>query len=58
MGAGAVAGHLLLSTAVSAGVQTASETFGANIEADTQRAAKHAAELMKKFFVRQGWIED
>lgn len=58
MGAGAIAGHLLVSTAVTAGVQTASETFGSNIEADTARAAKNAAKLMKDFFVRQGWIED
>ena len=58
MGAGAIAGHILVSTAVTAGVQTASETFGSNIEVDTARAAKHAAELMKDFFVRQEWIED
>ena len=53
-----VAGHLLVSAAVTAGAQTASEAFGSNIEADTARDAKHAAELMKQFFVRQGWIED
>jgi hypothetical protein len=58
MGAGAIAGHLLVSTAVTAGAQTANESFGANVEADTGRAAKHAATLMKKFFVAQGWIED
>jgi hypothetical protein len=58
MGAGAVAGHLLLSTAVTAGAQTASETFGSGIDDDTRRAAKQTAALMKKFFVRQGWIDD
>jgi len=58
MGAGAIAGHLLVSTAVTAGVQTASETFGSNIEADTGRAAKNAAKMMKKFFVREGWIDE
>ena len=56
MGVGAIAGHLLVSTAVTAGSQTASEAFGASIEADTSRAASNAAKLMKKFFVRQGWV--
>jgi hypothetical protein len=58
MGAGALAGHLVVSAVVSTGVQTASEHFGSSVEADTSRAAKNAAKVMKKFFVRQGWIED
>lgn len=58
MGAGAAAGHLLVSAAVSTGAQTASEHFGASVDADTTRAAKNTAEFMKKFFVRQGWIEN
>jgi hypothetical protein len=58
MGAGAIAGHLLVSTAVTAGVQTASESFGTSVEADTSRAAEHTATMMKKFFIRQGWIDD
>ena len=57
MGAGAVAGHLLVSTAVSAGVQTASETMGATVEADASRAAKKIAKKIKPFFERQGWIQ-
>jgi hypothetical protein len=57
MGAGALAGHLLVSTAVSAGVQTASETMGATVEADASRAAKSIAKKIKPFFVGQGWIQ-
>ena len=58
MGAGAAAGHLVASTVISTGAAGASEAFGADVEADTRRVAKNAAKLMKKFFVRQGWIED
>jgi hypothetical protein len=57
MGVGALSGHLLVSTAVSAGVQTASETFGSNVDADARRAAKSIAKKIKPFFVRQGWVE-
>lgn len=58
MGVGAIAGHLLVSTAVTAGVQTASESFGTSVESDTSRAAEHTAKMMKKFFARQGWFDD
>jgi hypothetical protein len=58
MGVGAAAGNLALSAVVSTGGAVASEAFGANVEADTARVAKSAAKLMKKFFVREGWIED
>ncbi len=57
MGAGALGGHLLVSTAVSAGVQTASETMGSTVEADATRTAKSIAKKIKPFFVRQGWIQ-
>lgn len=56
MGVGAAAGNLAISAAVSAGGAVASEEFGANVEADAERVAKSAAKLMKKFFVREGWL--
>jgi hypothetical protein len=58
MGVGAAAGHLAASAVISTGVAGASEAFGANVEADTRRVASSAGKLMKKFFVREGWIED
>jgi len=56
MGFGALASHLLMSTVVSAAVQTGSETFGSNVEADASRTAKKIAEDLKPFFVSQNWI--
>jgi hypothetical protein len=58
MGAGAAAGHLVTSAVISTGAAGASEAFGANVDADAARVAKGAAKIMKKFFVREGWIED
>jgi len=56
MGAGAAAGNLAASAALSAGVAGASEAFGANVEADAARAAKEVANKLEAFFVREGWI--
>jgi hypothetical protein len=47
----------LVSAAVSAGVQTASETFGSDVDADARRAAKSIAQKIEPFLVRQGWVE-
>jgi hypothetical protein len=58
MGVGALAGHLLVSTVVSATVQGASEAFGSNVEADADRTASKVAKTIKPFFARQGWIDD
>ena len=57
MGAGALAGHLLVSTLVSGGVQVASETMGDTVVADTNRAAKGLAKQLGGFFAKQGWTE-
>ena len=57
MGVGAVAGHLLMSAAVSTGVGAASETFGANVEADARRMADQITKQLSEFFASQGWIE-
>ena len=56
MGVGALAGHLLTSAIVSTVVQTGSETFGSNVEADASRLAKDIAKEIKPFFVSQEWI--
>ena len=56
MGVGAAAGRIATSTAVSVGGSAASEAFGANVEADAQRAAKSIANQLKPFFADKGWI--
>lgn len=55
MGAGALAGHLLVSTAVSGGLHAASETVGASVVADSDRASKGIAKQLAKLFAEQGW---
>jgi len=55
MGAGALAGHLLVSTAVSGGLQVVDEKYGATTVADADRAAKGLAKQLSKLFAEQGW---
>lgn len=55
-GVGAVAGHLLVSAAVSTGVGVASEAYGANVEADARRMADQVTKQLSEFFASQGWI--
>ena len=55
MGAGALAGHLLVSTAVSGGLQIVDEKYGATTVADADRAAKGLAKQLSKLFAEQGW---
>jgi hypothetical protein len=57
MGAGAIAGHLLVSAVVSSGVAVGSEAFSANVEADASRTAKKIATQLKDLFLTQGWIQ-
>jgi hypothetical protein len=56
MGVGALAGHLLVSTAVTAGVQVANEDLSANVDAEAGRLGDKLAESLKALFVKQGWI--
>lgn len=56
MGAGAAAGHLAVSAAVSSGLAFASEEFSANVDADAKRTGNEIAKKLKEFFARQGWI--
>jgi hypothetical protein len=56
MGAGAIAGHLLMSTVVSGAVSGASEMTSATVEADGKRLADKIAAELGNFFVNQAWI--
>ena len=56
MGAGAVAGHLGVSAALSGGLAIGSEEFTANVEADARRTAEDIVKKLKEFFVVQGWM--
>ena len=56
MGAGAIAGHLLMSTVVSGVVAGASEMTSATVEADGKRLADKIAVELGNFFVKQAWI--
>jgi hypothetical protein len=57
MGAGAAAGHLATSAAVSVAKSVASEKFGDNVEADARRTAAQISKLLAGSFERQGWIQ-
>ena len=56
MGAGAIAGHLLMSTVVSGAVAGVSEMTSATVEADGKRMADKIAVDLGSFFVNQAWI--
>jgi hypothetical protein len=56
MGVGAVAGHLLLSTAVSGTLAGTSEVTSATVEADGKRLAEDIAKNLGNFFIDQDWI--
>ncbi len=56
MGAGALGGHLLVSTLVSGGVQVATETMSDTVVADADRAAKGIAKQLSSLFTQQDWI--
>jgi hypothetical protein len=56
MGVGGLTGHLLVSTAVGAGVHVADESLGADVVADSDRAAKGIAKQLATLFAQEGWI--
>lgn len=56
MGVGALAGHLLVSTAVTAGVQLGNQDLSANVEAEAGRLGDDLADNLKTLFVKQGWV--
>jgi len=55
MGAGALAGHLLVATAAGAGLHVMSETMGADVVADADRAAKGVAKQLAALYAEEGW---
>jgi len=56
LGAGAAAGHLAASAAVSAGATVVSEKYSASVEADAERTAKDIVKQLNAYFVQQGWL--
>ncbi|MEJ2729276.1 MAG: DUF4410 domain-containing protein [Deltaproteobacteria bacterium] len=56
MGLGAIAGHLLVSTAVSGALSAGTEMTSATVEADGKRLAEDIAKDLGQFFVDQDWI--
>jgi hypothetical protein len=56
MGAGGLAGHLVVATVVSSGVHVADEALGATVVADADRAAAGISKQLATLFAQQGWI--
>jgi len=56
MGVGGLTGHLLVSTAITAGSQFANQTLSANVDSEAGRLGDKVADQLKTLFVRQGWI--
>jgi hypothetical protein len=56
MGAGAAAGRLATSAAMSTGTSIVSETTSAGVDDDGERMAKEIAKNLRQFFTDQGWI--
>ncbi|MCU0892749.1 MAG: DUF4410 domain-containing protein [Rhodospirillales bacterium] len=56
MGVGALAGHLLVSTAVTAAAQVGNQDLSANVEAEAGRLGDDLADNLKTLFVKQGWV--
>jgi hypothetical protein len=55
MGAGALAGHLLVSAVASGAMHVVTETTSDTVVADADRAAKGIAKRLATFFASQGW---
>ena len=56
MGVGALTGHLLVSTAITAGSQVANQTLSANVDSEAGRLGDKLADELQSLFVQQGWI--
>jgi hypothetical protein len=56
MGVGALTGHLLVSTAITAGSQVANQTLSANVDSEAGRLGDKIADQLKSLFIQQGWI--
>ena len=56
MGAGAIAGHLAMSAAVSTGMQAANQYFGSSAEAEAKSTGRAIAKQLKGYFQMQSWV--
>jgi hypothetical protein len=56
MGVGAAADNLATAAVVTAAGTVASETFGADVDADARRTADKISKVLATYFARQGWI--
>lgn len=56
MGVGALTGHLLVSTAITAGSQIANQTLSANVDSEAARLGDKVADQLQQLFLEQGWI--
>ncbi len=56
MGAGAAAGHLAVSAAVSTVGAVASEALSDTVKADAERTASGIAKKLQAYFAEQGWV--
>lgn len=56
MGVGGLTGHLLVSTAITAGSQFANQTLSANVDSEAGRLGDKVADQLKALFIKQGWI--
>ena len=56
MGVGGLTGHLLVATAVGGGVHVVSESLGATVVADADRAAAGTAKQLATLFAQESWI--
>ena len=57
MGVGAIAGHLLVSTAVTAAAQVGNQDLSANVKAEAGRLGDDLADNLKTLFLKQGWVK-
>ena len=55
-GASIIAGHWAAGLAVGAGLNVASEKYGANVDADAERTAADIAKQLNGFFLGKGWV--
>jgi hypothetical protein len=56
VGVGALTGHLLIPTAITAGSQIANQTQSADGESEAVRLGEKIADQLKTLFAQQGWI--
>jgi hypothetical protein len=56
VGAGGLAGHLVVASLVGGGMHLADEALGTSVVADADRAAAGLAKQLATLFAQEGWI--